>query len=166
MIDCTFELNNKPMSVFRCGATSFPAFSGLGKHVNRRASVCIPSEGPIPSGHYCIFDRQVGGLSGPFDRLFGERRDWSASLWEIAIKSGLRRKDFRIDPGALMAALRDSGFLELPITAVHAVGVAELPAIHKDPFDRLLVAQSMAEPMTLLTNDATLGDYWDGVKVV
>ena len=90
----------------------------------------------------------------------------AASLWEIAIKSGLRRKDFRIDPGALMAALRESGFLELPITAVHAVSVAELPAIHKDPFDRLLVAQSMAEPMTLLTNDATLGDYWDGVKVV
>lgn len=90
----------------------------------------------------------------------------AASLWEIAIKSGLRRKDFRIDPNALMAALRESGFLELPITAVHAVGVAELPAIHKDPFDRLLVAQSMAEPMTLLTNDAALADYWDGVKVV
>ena len=90
----------------------------------------------------------------------------AASLWEIAIKSGLRRKNFRIDPGALMAALRASGFLELPITAVHAVGVAQLPAIHKDPFDRLLVAQSKAEPMTLLTNDATLGDYWDGVKVV
>ena len=90
----------------------------------------------------------------------------AASLWEIAIKSGLRRKDFRIGPGALMAALRDSGFLELPITAVHAIGVAQLPAVHKDPFDRLLVAQSMAEPMTLLTNDATLGDYWDGVKVV
>ena len=46
------------------------------------------------------------------------------------------------------------------------VDVAELPALHKDPFDRLLIAQSMAEPMTLLTNDATLGDYWDGVKVV
>ena len=90
----------------------------------------------------------------------------AASLWEIAIKGGLRREDFRIDPGALMAALRESGFLELPITAVHAVGVAELPALHKDPFDRLLIAQSMAEPMTLLTNDATLGDYWDGVKVV
>ncbi|HWQ40393.1 MAG TPA: type II toxin-antitoxin system VapC family toxin [Burkholderiales bacterium] len=90
----------------------------------------------------------------------------AASLWEIAIKSGLRRKDFRIDIEALLAALRESGFVELPITALHAAGVAKLPPVHKDPFDRLLVAQSMAEPMTLLTNDATLGDYWDGVKVV
>lgn len=90
----------------------------------------------------------------------------AASLWEIAIKSGLRRKDFRIDLDALLTALRESGLVELPITSVHAVGVARLPPIHKDPFDRLLVAQSMAEPMTLLTNDATLGDYWDGVKVV
>lgn len=90
----------------------------------------------------------------------------AASLWEIAIKRGLRREDFRIDLDALMAALRESGFLELPIAAMHAIGVAQLPPIHKDPFDRLLVAQSMAEPMTLLTNDATLADYWDGVKVV
>lgn len=90
----------------------------------------------------------------------------AASLWEIAIKRGLRRNDFRIDLDALMAALRESGFLELPIAAMHAIGVAQLPPIHKDPFDRLLVAQSMAEPMTLLTNDATLADYWDGVKVV
>lgn len=90
----------------------------------------------------------------------------AASLWEIAIKSGLRRKDFRIDIDALVGALRESGFLELPVTAVHAVAVAKLPPIHKDPFDRLLVAQSMAEPMVLLTNDAALADYWDGVKVI
>jgi PIN domain nuclease of toxin-antitoxin system len=90
----------------------------------------------------------------------------AASLWEIAIKSGLRRKDFRIDIEALLAALRESGFVELPITAAHAAGVAGLPAIHKDPLDRLLVAQSMAEPLTFLTNDAALGDYWGGVKVV
>ena len=90
----------------------------------------------------------------------------AASLWEIAIKQGLGRKDFKIDIDALMAALPASGFIELPITALHATGVAQLPAIHKDPFDRLLVAQSMAEPMTLLTNDAVLGGYWDGVKVV
>ncbi len=90
----------------------------------------------------------------------------AASLWEIAIKSGLRRTDFRIDLEALMEALGASGFQELPITAVHVAGVARLPPIHKDPFDRLLVAQSMAEPMTLLTNDAVLAGYWDGVKVV
>lgn len=90
----------------------------------------------------------------------------AASLWEVAIKSGLRRKDFRIDLDALAGALRESGFLELPITAVHAAGVAKLPPIHKDPFDRLLVAQSMTEPMVLLTNDTALAEYWDGVKVV
>jgi PIN domain nuclease of toxin-antitoxin system len=90
----------------------------------------------------------------------------AASIWEIAIKSGLRRRDFRIDVEALLVALKRSGFVELPISALHAAGVLKLPAIHKDPFDRLLVAQSIAEPMTLLTNDATLGDYWDGVKVI
>lgn len=90
----------------------------------------------------------------------------AASLWEIAIKRGLQRADFRIDIEALMEALPASGFLELPITAAHAAGVARLPPIHKDPFDRLLVAQSMAEPLTLLTNDAVLADYWDGVKVI
>ncbi len=90
----------------------------------------------------------------------------AASLWEIAIKRGLQRADFRIDIEALMEALPASGFLELPVTAAHAAGVARLPPIHKDPFDRLLVAQSMAEPLTLLTNDAVLADYWDGVKVI
>lgn len=90
----------------------------------------------------------------------------AASLWEIAIKHALRRKDFRIDPDALLGALRESGFLELPITSLHAVAVAQLPPVHKDPFDRILVAQSMAEPMMLLTNDAVLAEYWDGVKLV
>ncbi|MHB1586400.1 MAG: type II toxin-antitoxin system VapC family toxin [Acidiferrobacteraceae bacterium] len=66
----------------------------------------------------------------------------------------------------MLEALQESGFVELPITAMHTVGVSRLPMIHKDPFDRLLVAQSMAEPMTLLTHDATLADYWDGVRVV
>src|SRR3989344_9050461 len=89
-----------------------------------------------------------------------------ASLWEIAIKRGRQRADFRIDIEALMEALAASGFLELPITAAHAAGVARLPPIHKDPFDRLLVAQSMADPLTSLTNDSVLAEYWDGVKVV
>lgn len=90
----------------------------------------------------------------------------AASVWEIAIKQGLRRKDFRIALDALLEALPDAGFIELPVTARHAAGVARLPPIHKDPFDRLLVAQSLAEPMTLLTNDAVLEGYWDGVRVV
>ena len=78
MIDCTFVLNGKPMSVFRCGATSFPAFSGFGKHINQRASACFASEGPIPPGTYYIFDRQSGGLLGPFYDMFNEHSDWFA----------------------------------------------------------------------------------------
>lgn len=90
----------------------------------------------------------------------------AASLWEIAIKRGLRREDFRIDLDAFLGALRESGFIELPIAAAHAMAIARLPPIHKDPFDRMLVAQSMAEPMTFLTNEAVLAEYWDGVKLV
>ena len=90
----------------------------------------------------------------------------AASLWEVAIKHDLRRKDFRIDPDSLLAALRASGFLELPVTAAHAVAVTQLPPTHKDPFDRLLIAQGMSEPMVLLTNDAVLAGYGAGVRVV
>lgn len=104
MIDCTFKLNDKPMSTFWCGATSFPAFSGLGKHVNQSGSACLASEGPIPPGDYYIFDRQVGGLRGPFERLFGERRNWFA-LYTIDSKiddetycDKVRRGEFRLHP--------------------------------------------------------------------
>ena len=104
MIDCTFELNNKPMSLFKSGATHFPAFSGLGQDINRRASACRANSGSIPPGTYYIFDRQVGGLLGPFDRLFGERRDWFA-LYAIDSKiddetycDKVRRGEFRLHP--------------------------------------------------------------------
>jgi PIN domain nuclease of toxin-antitoxin system len=90
----------------------------------------------------------------------------AASIWEIAIKSSLRRKDFRIDLSQLLTALPEMGLVELPITAIHAAGVAGLPVIHRDPFDRLLIAQSITEPLTLLTNDALLERYRVGVRVV
>ena len=90
----------------------------------------------------------------------------AANIWEIAIKSSLRRKDFRVDLTQLMATLPVMGFIELPITAVHAARVAELPFIHRDPFDRLLIAQSIVEPLTLLTNDALLERYRVGARVV
>ena len=90
----------------------------------------------------------------------------AASIWEIAIKSSLRRTDFRIDIDALLAVLPKMGLTELPVGATHAASVAKLPPIHRDPFDRLLIAQSIAEPLTLLTNDALLARYWDGVRVV
>ena len=90
----------------------------------------------------------------------------AASVWEIAIKSTLGRRDFRVDLGLLQATLPAMGLTELPVTAAHAVGVTRLPRIHRDPFDRLLVAQSIAEAMTLLTNDAVLRRYGDGVRIV
>ena len=90
----------------------------------------------------------------------------AANIWEIAIKSSLRRKDFRVDLTQLMATLPVMGFIELPITAVHTARVAELPFIHRDPFDRLLIAQSIVEPLTLLTNDVFLDRYRVGARVV
>jgi PIN domain nuclease of toxin-antitoxin system len=90
----------------------------------------------------------------------------AASIWEIAIKSSLGRKDFRIDLGSLQSALPDMDFIELPVTAAHAAGITKLPLIHRDPFDRLLIAQSIVEPLTLLTNDAILGRYRGSVRIV
>jgi PIN domain nuclease of toxin-antitoxin system len=90
----------------------------------------------------------------------------AASIWEIAIKSSLRRKDFRIDLGSLQSALPDMDFIELPVTAAHAAGITRLPLIHRDPFDRLLIAQSIVEPLTLLTNDAILERYRGSVRIV
>ena len=90
----------------------------------------------------------------------------AASIWEIAIKSSLRRKDFRIDLTQLLGVLPEMGLFELPVTAAHATRVTELPLIHRDPFDRLLIAQSVAEPLTLLTNDALLDRYRVGARIV
>lgn len=90
----------------------------------------------------------------------------AASIWEIAIKAALGRVDFRVDLATLLPTLPDQGLIELSVTAQHAAAVAKLPLIHRDPFDRLLIAQSIAEPLTLLTNDATLGRYASNVRVV
>ena len=90
----------------------------------------------------------------------------AASVWEIAIKSTLRRKDFRVDVPLLYSTLSVMGLVELPVTAAHAVEVTLLPDIHRDPFDRMLVAQSLVEPMVLLTNDAVLERYGRIVRLV
>lgn len=83
----------------------------------------------------------------------------SASLWEIAIKSGLGRADFQVNARMLRRELLDNGYTELPITGEHVVAAAELPAIHRDPFDRLLVAQAMVEGITLLSADPVVAEY-------
>jgi len=90
----------------------------------------------------------------------------AASLWEIAIKASLRRSDFKVDLTLLRPALAVMGLLELPVSGAHAERLASLPPIHKDPFDRMLVAQSLSEPLILLTNDAALAAYGEGVRVV
>ena len=88
----------------------------------------------------------------------------AASIWEAAIKAGLGK--IRGDVAQLAEAIGGSGFIELPVTAVHAARVAELPSHHRDPFDRLLVAQAMIEPLVLLTADAALLPYSDLVRLV
>jgi PIN domain nuclease of toxin-antitoxin system len=88
----------------------------------------------------------------------------AASIWEISIKSALGKLE--ADPGEIIAGVEPAGFNHLPIVASHAAKVVELPAIHKDPFDRLLVAQARFEPMILLTDDAALGGYGEFVEVI
>jgi PIN domain nuclease of toxin-antitoxin system len=89
-----------------------------------------------------------------------------ASLWEIVIKRGLDRADFRVDAHLLRRGLLDNGYAELAITGEHALAVESLPPIHKDPFDRLLVAQATAEGMTLLTADASVALYPGPIRKV
>lgn len=89
-----------------------------------------------------------------------------ASLWEVAIKASLGRPQFMIDARALRRGLLESGFSELPIDVAHVVAVADLPPIHRDPFDRLLLAQARTEGLTLLTVDAALPPYGDYVRDV
>ena len=90
----------------------------------------------------------------------------AASLWEIAIKKGLGREDFRVSVRVLRRGLLDNGYSELPIGSEHAVAVESLPLIHKDPFDRILVSQATIEGFTLLTADALVGQYGDPVRMV
>ena len=90
----------------------------------------------------------------------------AVSLWEVAIKSGLGRADFRADARLLRRGLLDNGYAELAITGEHAVAIANLPPIHKDPFDRMLVAQSAIEGILLLTADPIVAQYPGPVRKV
>jgi PIN domain nuclease of toxin-antitoxin system len=83
----------------------------------------------------------------------------AASFWEIAIKRGLGRSDFRVDPRLLRRGLLDNGYSELLIGSDHALAMDGLPPLHKDPFDRILIAQAMVEGITLLTADALIAQY-------
>ena len=83
----------------------------------------------------------------------------AASIWEVAIKNGLDREDFRVNAAVLRRGLLDNGYEELAISGEHAAAVATLPPLHKDPFDRMLVAQAMAEGIMLLTADEIVAQY-------
>lgn len=87
------------------------------------------------------------------------------TLWEVAIQTSLARPDFSVDPQRLHRALLAEGFVEVPITAAQIARLATLPWVHRDPFDRLLVAQAMEDKLTLLTSDATLKRYGRFVKL-
>jgi PIN domain nuclease of toxin-antitoxin system len=89
-----------------------------------------------------------------------------ASVWEVAIKRSLGREDFRVDPRLLRRGLTDNGYEELPILGQHAAAVDGLPLLHKDPFDRLLIAQSLVEGMTLLTMDPLMARYPAPLRLV
>lgn len=90
----------------------------------------------------------------------------AASLWEIAIKSGLGRKDFQANARVLRRGLLDNGYTELPIRSDHVVATESLPPIHKDPFDRILVAQAAVEGISLLTVDSLVARYPGPVQKV
>lgn len=83
----------------------------------------------------------------------------AASIWEVAIKRGLGREDFQVNTRLLRRGLLDNGYKELPIISDHVVAIESLPPIHKDPFDRLLVAQATVEGVTLLTADTVVAQY-------
>jgi PIN domain nuclease of toxin-antitoxin system len=90
----------------------------------------------------------------------------AANLWEVVIKSGLGRTDFQTDARILRRGLLDNGYSELAITSEHVIALATLPPLHKDPFDRILVAQSTTEGVTLLTSDPLVAQYPGLVRLV
>ena len=89
-----------------------------------------------------------------------------ASIWEIAIKANLGRSDFKVEPRILRRGLLENGWLELSITSEHVVAIDALPNIHKDPFDRLLVAQANEEGLLLVTSDAVLAEYSGPIRKI
>jgi PIN domain nuclease of toxin-antitoxin system len=90
----------------------------------------------------------------------------AVSVWEAAIKSALHKKDFRVDARDLRSSLLKNGYAELPITSEHAVATYSLPPIHKDPFDRLLIAQATVEGILLLTADRQIAKYPGPIRKV
>jgi PIN domain nuclease of toxin-antitoxin system len=113
---------------------------------------------------------EPGKLSKAAQKLIGNVENTLyfsvASLWEISIKNGLGRPDFSVDPGTLRRGLLDNGYEELGISGLHAIAVNNLPSLHKDPFDRILIVQAQIEGVTLLTVDEAITQYKGPIKKV
>jgi PIN domain nuclease of toxin-antitoxin system len=109
-------------------------------------------------------------LSQKVRRLFSDTGNAlifsAASLWEVAIKSALGRDDFQVEPRILRRSLLDNGYDELAVTSAHAVALDSLPPLHKDPFDRILLAQAQVEGITLLTSDDRVARYPGAIRKV
>lgn len=90
----------------------------------------------------------------------------AASMWEIVIKRGLGRDDFKVDPLRLLKQLVINGYEEVSVSSDHALAVEVLPSLHKDPFDRILIAQARTEGMLLLTADSQVSRYGDSIMLV
>ncbi|MSQ14626.1 MAG: type II toxin-antitoxin system VapC family toxin [Dehalococcoidia bacterium] len=113
---------------------------------------------------------QTDRLSAAARQLLNDPRNEllfsAASMWEIAIKNSLGREDFTVEPRLLRRGLLNNGYTELPVTSQHAVNIDGLPPLHKDPFDRLLLAQAVSEGITILTGDAEVARYAGPVRKV
>jgi PIN domain nuclease of toxin-antitoxin system len=109
-----------------------------------------------------LSDEALRLIEAPDNELFFS----AASLWEVAIKSSLGRSDFAADARILRRGLLDNGYSELPVVSEHAVAIVGLPVIHKDPFDRILIAQAMIEGITLLTADAVVAQYAGPIRKI
>lgn len=90
----------------------------------------------------------------------------AASLWEVAIKSGLGRSDFDVDPALLRKGLVENGYTELAISGTHAIATSSLALVHRDPFDRILIAQAITEGIELLTSDPIVARYDGPIRLV
>ena len=88
----------------------------------------------------------------------------SVSLWEMAIKIKLGKLEANLTE--LVKAIESSHFIELPLTAKHAAATLELPHLHRDPFDRIMIAQALSEPLRFITCDKALADYSDLIMTV
>lgn len=110
----------------------------------------------------CLSQAVIAELESPLTTVYFS----AASIWEIAIKQALGKIDFQYAPEGIAQAALETGFVELPVSAAHGAKVAALPRHHRDPFDRLLIAQTLLMPAQLLTVDAALAPYSELVRLL